>query len=269
MNGWRQPCHQEFAQTIQIDDTERICLSDIGYFQTNPISDGELLDEWLQIDLSKHYLELQVFKRLGRYYTTENMKLWTLKTLKMFSKNPETKFTRTHFPFEETNDTIHSNCFNDSLKFMPTLLIGGSIWKNIDYLKRLPTLEIVKLSVSDIYFTKGTIPDAYENKSIARLLADSYAAMKLPRVIRVVKFGEKCNALDNEILWVVKEMQRMRGSLEVSVEIKIEMDPPLFRGFMSENIQEVTIEQTNFSHTNEETFIFECMKKIPPTLPLL
>lgn len=183
----------------------------------------------------------------------------------MFSKNPETKFTRTHFAFEEMNDTVHLNSLNDSLKFAPNSFIGGSVWKNIDYLKRLPFLEKAKLPVSDIYFTKGTIPDTYENKSIAKVLADSYAAMKIPRSIRVVKFGEKYYALDNEILWVVKEMQRMKGSLKVRSEIKIEMGPPLFRGFMSENIQEVTIEQTTFSHTNEETFIFECTKKIPPT----
>lgn len=57
----------------------------------------------------------------------------------------------------------------------------------------------------------------------------------------------------------------MRGTLEVLVEVKIEMDPPLFRGFLSTNIQEVTIQKTTFSHTNEESFIFECLKKIPST----
>lgn len=89
--------------------------------------------------------------------------------------------------------------------------------------------------------------------------------MNLPRLIRVVKFGGKYYSLDNEILWVVKEMQRVRGPLQVSVEVKIEMDPPLFGGFLSRNIQDVTIQKTTFGHTNEESFIFECMKKIPTT----
>lgn len=53
----------------------------------------------------------------------------------------------------------------------------------------------------------------------------------------------------------------VEDSLRVSVEVKIEMDQPLFKG----NIQEVTIQETNFSHTNEELFIFECMKRIPTT----
>lgn len=67
------------------------------------------------------------------------------------------------------------------------------------------------------------------------------------------------------MLWIAKEIQRVKYSLDVSVNVKIEMDPALFRGFMSEDIQDVTIQQTNFSHTNEESFIFECMKKIPTT----
>lgn len=48
----------------------------------------------------------------------------------------------------------------------------------------------------------------------------------------------------------------MKHILEVSVEVKIEMDPPLFRGFISGNIQKVSIKQTTFSHSNEELFIF-------------
>lgn len=81
-------------------------------------------------------------------------------------------------------------------------------------------------------------------------------------MIRVVKCGGKYYVLDNEILWVVKKIQSVvEDSLRVSVEVKIEMDQPLFKG----NIQEVTIQETNFSHTNEELFIFECMKRIPTT----
>lgn len=158
-----------------------------------------------------------------------------------------------------------THTLRDSLKLGPSALIGGSVWKNIDYLKKLPTLEVVKSSIRDIYFTKTTIPDNYENESLAKVLADSYAAWELPSVIRVVKFGEKYYALDNEILLIIKEMERVRGPLELSVEVKIEMDSPLFRGFLSKNIQDVTIQKTTFSHTNEESFIFECIKKMPTT----
>lgn len=81
-------------------------------------------------------------------------------------------------------------------------------------------------------------------------------------MIRVVKCGGKYYVLDNEILLVAKKIQSVvEDSLRVSVEVKIEMDQPLFKG----NIQEVTIQETNFSHTNEELFIFECMKRIPTT----
>lgn len=114
------------------------------------------------------------------------------------------------------------------------------------YLKKLPTFEVVKSSVRDIYFTnlKTTLPDTYENKSLAKVLAFSYASWTLPRFIRVVKFGEKYYALDNEILLIIKKIERVRGPLELSVEVKIEMDSPLFRGFLSKNIQDVTIQKT-------------------------
>lgn len=257
-----------FENTIQIDEMEKnICLSEIGYFQKNPLFDGEYLgkslDKWLQIDISEYRWKLQVFKRLGRYYTEQCTKLWVLKNLEKFNKWPEVEFTMTDPPFEEKNESIFClHSVGDSLKTSP---IGGSVWKNIDYLKTLTTQETAKSSVSDIYFTMATIPDTYENKSIAKVLADSYAALESPRLIRVVKFGGKYYALDNEILWGVKESQRMIGSLRVSVEVKIEMDQPLFRGFISEKIEQVTIQETNFSHTNEESFIFECMKRIPRT----
>lgn len=58
------------------------------------------------------------------------------------------------------------------------------------------------------------------------------------------------------MLLIAKEIHKMKHILEVSVEVKIEMDPPLFRGFISGNIQKVPIKQATFSHTNEELFIF-------------
>lgn len=51
-------------------------------------------------------------------------------------------------------------------------------------------------------------------------------------------------------------------NLAVNVEIKIEMDRPMFQAFASDYIQKVTVRQTTFSHTTEESFIFECMKKM-------
>lgn len=113
----------------------------------------------------------------------------------------------------------------DSLEFSINTRIGGSQWKNIDYLKKLPTIETIVSPISDIYFTRTTISDFYENESIAKVLADSYATMTIPHLPRVVKYGGKYYALDNEILWVSKGVQNMKNTnLKVKVEIKIEMD---------------------------------------------
>lgn len=51
-------------------------------------------------------------------------------------------------------------------------------------------------------------------------------------------------------------------NLAVNVEIKIEMDRPMFQAFASDYIQKVIVRQTTFSHTTEESFIFKCMKKM-------
>lgn len=121
-----------FENTIQIGEMEKnICLSDIRYFQTYSISDGEylgdLLDKWLQLDFSKYYWELKVFERFGRYYTEECKRLWALKNLKRFRKSPKIEFSFTHPPFQKMDDSIHFNSFSDSIRLRPNALIGGSI----------------------------------------------------------------------------------------------------------------------------------------------
>lgn len=40
----------------------------------------------------------------------------------------------------------------DLLEFGINICIGGLYWKNIDFLKKLLIIEIIKLFISDIYF---------------------------------------------------------------------------------------------------------------------
>lgn len=40
----------------------------------------------------------------------------------------------------------------DLLEFGINICIGGLYWKNIDFLKKLLIIEIIKLIISDIYF---------------------------------------------------------------------------------------------------------------------
>lgn len=47
----------------------------------------------------------------------------------------------------------------------------------------------------------------------------------------------------------------MKHILEVSVEVKIEMDPPLFRGFISGNIQKVSIKQLSVTQMRNCLFL--------------
>lgn len=138
------------------------------------------------------------------------------------------------------------------------------MWKSIEYLNQLPTLKTVTLRISQIYFTETTVTDTYENKSIAKVLVDSNATMTVPRNPRVVKFNRKFDALDNEILWILKEMQKVSTStLFVEANVKIEMDEHLFNSFCSDNnIQKVSLKQSTFDHTNEESFIIQYIKSM-------
>lgn len=95
-------------------------------------------------------------------------------------------------------------------------------------------------------------------------MVDSNATMTVPRNPRVVKFNKKFDALDNEILWILKEMQKVSTStLFVEANVKIEMDEHLFNSFCSDNnIQKVSLKQSTFDHTNEESFIIQYIKSM-------
>lgn len=253
-----------FAEALEFDETEHIRPGDIQYFQTRPYTNGEflgkLLDDWLIMDGSKHTLE--IFKRKECYFTLECDKLWVWKILEKFGKMFKIIPRLEKNPFEKHGDKV-LHFLKDSLECDFDKPIGGVLWKNIDRLKKLPTVETIDCRVEEIYFTQSIISDTYENTSIAKILADSYATMKIPRRLRVVKSSGKIYALDNEILWVMKEVQHLESTqLSVKVDIKIEMDELLFQGFASDNIQKATFQTSSFSHTNEESFIFKCIKKM-------
>lgn len=253
-----------FAEALEFDETERIRPGDIQYLQPGPYTNreflGKLLDDWLIMDGSKHTLE--IFKRKECYFTLECEKLWVWKILEKFGKMYKIIPRLEKNPFEKHGDKV-LHFLKDSLECDFDKPIGGVLWKNIDRLKKLPTVETIDCRVEEIYFTQSIISDTYENTSIAKILADSYATMKIPRRLRVVKSSGKIYALDNEILWVMKEVQHLESTqLSVKVDIKIEMDELLFQGFASDNIQKATIQTSSFSHTNEESFIFKCIKKM-------
>lgn len=224
-----------FAEALEFDETEHIRPGDIQYFQTRPYTNGEslgkLLDDWLIMDGSKHTLEIHKLKKC--YFTLECDRLWVWKILEEFGKTPKIRLRLEKNPFEKYGDTV-LDFLKDSLECDFDKPIGGVLWKNIDRLKKLPTVETIDCRVEEIYFTQSIISDTYENTSIAKILADSYATMKIPRRLRVVKSSGKIYALDNEILWVMKEVQQLESTqLSVKVDIKIEMDELLFQGFAS------------------------------------
>lgn len=223
---WENDRASALEETKHIDELKSVCLSDIGYFQIKPISDAEilgtLLDECLQKDLSKRCFEVEIFPLHGKFYCSDCYILWILKNLETFGKRPKINFRRKDTSFQKADDRI-LNCFSDSLKLASNTSISGLVWKSIEYLNQLPTLKTVTLRISQIYFTEITVTDTYENKSIAKVLVDSNATMTVPRKPRVVKFNGKFYALDNEILWILKQMQKVSTStLFVEANVKIE-----------------------------------------------
>lgn len=94
----------------------------------------------------------------------------------------------------------------DLLEFGINICIGGLYWKNIDFLKKLLIIEIIKLFISDIYFIWIIIFDFYENEFIVKVLVYFYVMMIILYFLWVVKYGGKYYVFDNEILWVLKGM---------------------------------------------------------------
>lgn len=255
----------EFSSVItELGTTDGIETSvraeDIWYYQREIVSNGKylgnFLDLWLSYDWSNHYCNLEVFRKDLRFLTSECITLWVLKNLEKFGVSPEIRLTVIDCPSQQSEHFLQ-----ESLVFTPNLQIGGTAWKDIEFLKNLRTLKSIETSVDDIYFTRALISDTFENKSIAKILAECNATLTVPEGPRVVKFRDRYYALNNEILWVLKEAQKVEGPLNVRVDVKIEMDEALFRSFTSDDINEVEIKPSGFKHTNEEAFILKCIKK--------
>lgn len=240
---------------IEEEIEARVEAKDIWYFQRRVVADGkilgDMLDLWLSYDCSPP-CELKVFEIGKRYFTADCTTLWVLKTLEKFGRSPEIRLTVTDSPIQK-----NEHFFRQSLVFTADLQIGGTAWKDIEFLKNLRTLKSIKTKVDDIYFTRTSISDTYENKSIAKVLVECYDTMKLPQVIRVGKFKDSYYALDNELLWLSKKVQKLQGPLSLNVIVKIEMDDILFKSFTSDNINEVKIKPSGIKHTTREASILQ------------
>lgn len=244
---------------IEEEIEARVEAKDIWYFQRRVVADGkilgDMLDLWLSYDGTRP-CELKVFEIGKRYFTADCTTLWVLKTLEKFGRSPEIRLTVTDSPIQK-NDYF----FRQSLVFTADLQIGGSAWKDIEFLKNLSTLKSIKTEVDDIYFTRASISDTYENKSIAKVLMECNDTITIPRFPRVVKFKDRYYALDNEILWLSKEVQKLQGPLSLNVKVKIEMDDILFNSFTSDNLNEVKIKPSGFKHTTGEALILQYIKE--------
>ncbi|XP_078322159.1 uncharacterized protein LOC144621957 [Crassostrea virginica] len=243
---------------VEIETSTR--AEDIWYCQNEIVSDGkylgDVLDSFLSYDWSRYYYNLKVFRKGLSFFTSKCITLWVLKNLEKFGVSPEIRLTVIDSPSQQNGHFLRK-----SLVFTPNLQIGGTEWKDIEFLKNLRTLKTIETDIDDIYFTRALISDTYENKSIAKILADCNATMIVPERLRVVKFRDRYYALNNEVLWVLKEVQKVEGPLCASADVKIEMDEVLFKSFTSDDINEVEIKPSGFKHTNEEAFILKCIKK--------
>lgn len=86
--------------------------------------------------------------------------------------------------------------------------------------------------------------------------------MTVQRTHQAVKFNGKFYVLDNLILWIIKEIQKVSSStLAVEANVNIEMDEHIFNSFCSDdNIQNISLKQSTFDHTGEESLIIQYIK---------
>ncbi|XP_061192410.1 uncharacterized protein LOC133200646 [Saccostrea echinata] len=256
----------QFGPSSMVAQTPVIKLTpkDVGFYQMRSVSYGQTLGERLDkclLKTSANFLcSLDVFQNNSRYYTSDCDRLWLSRTLEKFGKKVEIKGTIKSKPSDPVVDLSLLSSLSDSLKISTP--IGGEHWKKIENILDLPTLERKKVLVSNIYFTVPAISDVYGEDSIAKVLVHSFATTEIPRSMRVIEHNGNFYALDNEILWVLKEIEKILGRLQVIVEVKMQMDRVLLSNFTSDKIEKVDISVTSDRHTNEENFIIQYIKNV-------
>ena len=138
------PVITDFRTNDEIEKSIR--AEDIWYCQNEIVSDGtflgDLLDSWLSDDWSSYYCNLEVFRKGSRFFTSKCITLWLMKNLEKFGVSLEFRLTVIDSPSQQNGHFLQ-----ESLLFTPNLQIGGTKWKDIEFLKNLRTLESIETDV--------------------------------------------------------------------------------------------------------------------------
>ncbi|XP_078333268.1 uncharacterized protein LOC144625593 [Crassostrea virginica] len=216
---------------------------------------GEYLDKFLLValDISITF-PLKVFQYKGKYYSEKSKYLWIIQSLQRISGNIKISGQVVPSPtgYWIPRDTLLLQSFSK---------VKGEHWKNKQMLDNLPTKKGKPLTLTDILYSTAYISDAFKGRSIIREAMQVYSSGRHNHELNVVEYNGKFYALQNEKLWVLKQVEVVLGPLKVTGNVKVCMDDIMFHSFASDNIRSVDIIMTGIEHTEEEKFMLEYIKK--------
>lgn len=129
-------------------------------------------------------------------------------------------------------------------------------------IRELPTLETIHIHSSRICYNVSCLSDSYNGKSIFAALVDF---RKNPEAVLVVKNGRELYALDNQKLWIHKQISKIeRRPSEITVHIKMEMDFNMLRyfspNFTSPHFTTVEFKEV-YHHSPMEKTLFDLLRR--------
>ena len=215
---------------------------------------GECLDRYLSMALDRSItFRLKVFYCDGKYYSEKRRNLWIIQSLQRLSGNIKISGRIVPRP---------AMCWRLCDTLLSFSKVKGKHWKNKRMLNNLPTKKVKPLTLTEILYSSESISDAFKGRSIIREVMQVYSSGRRNHELNVVEYNSKFYALQNEKLWVLKQVEVVLGPLKINGNVKVCMDDIMFHSFASDNIRSVDIIMTGIEHTEEEKFMLEYIKKM-------
>lgn len=253
----RQPYTQELVKTVNLNPLDVGFAGGSGYFGS---FDGNVMGEFLDTNLQMfpqkmNTVKVKVFKYQGKYHSEERMKLWMMQSLNRFSDK-----------FAIAGDVVPTPANILTMKLRNSVIsvvrVGGEKWKHFTTLNSLPTKKRKLMNPADILYSTKTILDTYKGHSIMKELIKVYSSETTSHEISVIEHNCKYYALENKKLWILKNAKVARRPLTVTGNVKISMDYIMFHSFTSDNIRDVDIKMDITTHTTEERFMLEYIRRV-------
>lgn len=195
---------------------------------------------------SLKYARIEVYEIQGKYCAVNNELLWKLRVAEKFERCSSVKAK-----IVSMTDCTGNPSFSDEVHIDSEMSQVFLSFRKI--MKKLPTLETLKVDPSKILYSVSSISDKYDGEPIVSALADF---REDPETLKVVRYGKRLYSLENRKLWVCKQVSRIERKLDkISVKVKMDMDTSMLKYFTANESTTVQIDRSHSFSGLREIFL--------------